>query len=290
MELVPHPQDDSPDPPADQHLPASNGAEPAPRVASLHLLMREIGSLRRQLETDLSLTAAALEQDELAVADDMLASSVREVGGFERRSQVLLGTREVWPEPVTITRNRPRPASRARELAVAAAVGAFAVVALASPASQGGVVLASDVPPQDRELLVIAAPVQVDPQITVLTETFSQSVEELDALASSPVAPEPTRIREVADNLATSVQALTEAQPSQNDGLRALLVLQRERQLLDEHNEDDSLTDLVQRNESLTKTLSQTLLALATDVENDAGGILTNLTGTVDGVLNPPVD
>ncbi len=55
----------------------------APRVGSLDALLREVGSLRLTLETDLSLAAAAVEAGHPAVAVDILDSDRSSLGQFE---------------------------------------------------------------------------------------------------------------------------------------------------------------------------------------------------------------
>ena len=55
----------------------------APRVGSLDALLREVGSLRLTLETDLSLAAAAVEAGHPGVAAEILGSDRASLGQFE---------------------------------------------------------------------------------------------------------------------------------------------------------------------------------------------------------------
>lgn len=226
----------------------------------MHALMRDIGSLRQRLETDLTLTAAALEHEEIAVADDLLADGLQQVHTFEQQASLRLGETLPWPAPITYL-PPPRRLPGVRGVAAAAALAAFGVVVFASPASQGGVVLQATAPPPDRLVRV------ADPVISTASLGLARTYDAISVLAQAPEEAQDSEIREVADQLTQQVTGLLAAPETEPQAsLAALKALRAERDVLRANDQDGSLEDLLTRNAQFTDTLIATLTALVPDL------------------------
>jgi hypothetical protein len=263
--------------------------EQEPRVASLHDLMRDIGALRRSLETELTLTAAALEHDELVVADEMLGGSLQGLADFEGRGLAHLGTVPALPASITFVGPAPRVGRRLRAVAVAASFAALALVLQAAPASTNLSVSAS-APPED--LVVRAATIDLNAALAAFGRLYQ-----------SGAAPAVTQISAASAHLASEVKKMSVAQRTDiATATQAITALRTERALLTASNSDGRLNALITKNEALTeeltRTLNETLQALKENVaplQSAVPGlspvpVVGGLLDGVTGLLAPPAD
>lgn len=251
--------------------------EQEPRVASLHALMLDIGALRRRLETDLTLTAAALEHGELVVADELLGDSLHAVEGFELQGLGHLDETPAWGAPVTWIAPPSAARRRGRAVAVAASIAALSLVLQAAPASQSSEVLAGALP---ADLTVTVLPASsVD-----LEQTFA----DLSDLETSPHKLKPVQITAVATKLFAQVTEIKGAKVVNRVKARAALsALMQQDKILVANNTDNVLGDLVKQNTLMIDTLTQTLAAIADGLLPQTPPT-TALSGLLGQVLGTP--
>jgi hypothetical protein len=213
----------------------------APRSAELDALLRDLDQLRRTLETDLSVAAAAVEAGSVDVAVDVLEHDQQALGVFSGRAgQHLRPARRPGLRRLLTTSAGPIGLA-----AAAAAVVAIAVLAPGQRTPSGPDVAAG---PSETQSATLTA------SLTALAMPYQALVELSDENAPDH------QVRAAAGRLDAGVrQAQPQLRADPLAATAALGMLQAEHQVLKARDTAGSMSDLVQRNQQLSQQIRDQL-------------------------------
>jgi hypothetical protein len=231
---------------------------PVPRSAELDGLLRELDQLRRTLETDLSIAAAAVEEGSFEIATQVLSHDQSVLRAFGGQASHRLRTSQPPRHLPSSHRSGLRRllVGVAGPIALTAAAAALVVTALltagptAVPPGQGSAA------PQTSDTLRASLTSLTQPY-RALVELSDQSAPDLKVRAAS--ARLNAGVRGASEQLRTDPIAAT----------AALGILQAERQVLDQRDVAGTMSDLISRNQQLTQEIQATMPAGAVPAPTD---------------------
>ena len=250
-------------------------AEPPPRLGDLSALLGEIDSLRTALQTDLSLAAAALEEDAAPLAQELLEGELAALQGFEDRAVGHLDAmaraeasaqlaEEVTPgiHPATGSLHRARRRRRRRLMPT----GPLLVAAAALLGFAAGAVPERAVPPP--------------PAVTSSSGAAEASYELSRLVLEGAPSDELRQAAEVLHDGVVEMIATSEGNPA--TAAEAMMLLQYSNEVLTLAGDQGSLQGVLAQGRELTEQVRGTLAPAAT-------GIVPVLTGRPPALPPPPL-
>ncbi len=248
-------------------------AEPPPRLGDLSALLGEIDSLRTALQADLSLAAAALDEDAAPLAQELIEGDLSALEGFEGRAlghldamaRAEAAQESEEPKPGTSTSVVPLHRGRRRRRRRLIPTGPLLVAAAALLGFAAGVVPERVVPP---------------PPLATSSGAAEASYELSRLVLEGAPSDELRQAAEVLHDGVVEMIAASEGNPA--TAAEAMMLLQYSNEVLILASDQGSLQGVLAQGRELTEQLRGTLAPAAP-------GVVPVLTGRPPALPPPPL-